>query len=112
MDRVFHALAHDIRREILDYVVANPGCSAGEIAEQFTISRIAVRKHIKLLSEAQLLVLEKSGRHCFHYFNAIPIQTIYDRWTNQYSQFFASKLNAFKFQIESDATEDSHEKTA
>jgi len=116
LDSVFHALAHSIRRQILDYVLAHPGCSAGDISQQFQISRIAVGKHIKILQQAELLVIEKSGRTSLHYFNAMPIQMIYDRWTDEYSQFFASHLNAFKLQIESeqesDQTEDCHEKTA
>ena len=120
MDNIFHALAHGVRREILDYVLAHPGCLAGDIAEQFEISRIGVSKHIKILHKAELLVIEKSGRNSLHYFNAVPIQMIYDRWTDEYSQFFAGKLSAFKLQLESNPesnlecnpTEDSHEKTA
>ena len=116
LDSVFHALAHCVRRKILDYVVAHPGCSAGDIAVQFQISRIAVSKHIKILHKAELLIVEKSGRSSLHFFNAIPIQMIYDRWTDEYSQFFASQLNAFKQQLESNlestSTEDCHEKTA
>ena len=112
MDKVFHALAHDTRRQILDYVMANPGCLANDIAGQFETSRIAVRKHIKILEESNLLITEKEGRNSHHYFNPVPIQLIYDRWTNQYSQFFASKLTSFKLQVESDSTEEDNEKTA
>lgn len=98
----------------------NQACTTGDIAAQFKISRIGVSKHIKILHKAELLMIEKSGRNSLHYFNPVPIQMIYDRWTNEYSQFFASKLNAFKRQLESslgsetdsELTEDSHEKTA
>lgn len=102
MDDVFHALAHNMRRQILDFVMVNPGCLSGEICAQFDVSRIAVSKHIKILEKADLLVIEKAGRMRLHYFNALPIQAIYDRWTNEYSQFFASKMNLFKQQLEAD----------
>ncbi|TQV88685.1 helix-turn-helix transcriptional regulator [Aliikangiella coralliicola] len=111
MDAIFHALAHQVRRQILDFVTENPGCQSGEICEQFTISRIAVSKHIKILEKADLVVIEKAGRARLHYFNSIPIQAIYDRWTNEYSHFFAHKLNAFKHQLEQEE-EDTNEKIA
>ena len=110
MDKVFNALAHETRRQILDFVMQHAGALSGEIADQFGISRIAVSKHIKILEQANLLIIEKSGRERLHYFNPMPIQTIYDRWTNEYSQFFAPKLNAFKTDLES--PEEAHEKTA
>ena len=112
MDDVFQALAHPIRRRILDYVSEHPGALSGEIAEQFEVSRIAVSKHLKLLECAQLLTIEISGRTREHYFNPIPIQKIYERWTDQYSQFFASKINAFQIKLETNNEEDINEKTA
>ncbi|MBM7073167.1 helix-turn-helix transcriptional regulator [Shewanella sp. 202IG2-18] len=96
MDEVFQALAHPHRRQIIDFVHQTPGCSSGEIAALFESSRIAVAKHIKILEKAQLLLIEKSGRTKQHYFNIMPIQTVYDRWTDQYSQFFSAPLNSFK----------------
>ena len=110
MDNVFHALAHETRRHILDFVMNNAGALSGDITMQFDMSRIAVSKHIKILEQAGLLIIEKSGRERLHYFNPMPIQAIYDRWTNEYSQFFARKLNAFKADLES--SEETHEKTA
>jgi hypothetical protein len=34
------------------------------------------------------------------YFNAAPIQLVYDRWTTQYSRFWAAHVNDIKFQVE------------
>lgn len=112
MDKIFQALAHTARREILDYVMANPGAQSNEIAERFEFTRVAVRKHIKILERCDLLVVEISGRHRLHYFNAMPIQSIYERWTTVYSRFFASRLNQFKDQLEQDEENDNSKKTA
>lgn len=91
MDRVFQALAHSARREILDYVLANPGAQSNEIAERFEFTRIAVRKHIKVLEQCALLTVEVSGRHRLHYFNPVPIQFIHEHWTEVYSEVFVGK---------------------
>ncbi|MCO7222944.1 helix-turn-helix transcriptional regulator [Pleionea sp. CnH1-48] len=113
MDSIFQALAHEIRRQILDIVKENPGCHSGDICEYFDVSRIAISKHIKILEQASLLVIEKSGRHRLHYFNPMPIQAIYERWTDEYSQFFAPKINLFKQQLEREEQQESNdEKTA
>ena len=100
MDRVFHALASATRREILDIVKATPGCNVMHVCRHFDVSRIAVMKHLNVLEQASLLVSEKRGRSRRLYFNAAPIQMIYERWTTEYSAEWASRLTAFKRQVE------------
>lgn len=104
MDTVFQALAAQVRRQMLDIVKATPGCSVGHVADFFPISRIAVMKHLKLLTEAGLLVSRKEGRTRRLYFNSVPIQMIYDRWTSEYSGLWASKLTELKYRLESKGT--------
>ena len=109
MDKVFQALANKTRRQILDLVKDQPGCLVTDICQHFEMSRIAVMKHLKILEEANLLVTEKVGKSRHHYFNVIPIQQIYDRWTDQYSRFMASRLTGFKQHLENqiqDTSED------
>ncbi len=79
-----------------------PGCSVNDLCKYFDVSRIAVLKHLRVLEETQLIVIQKHGRRCELYFNAVPIQMIYDRWTTEYSAFWASKATDLKFQIESE----------
>lgn len=109
MDNTFTALANKTRREILDIVKNNPGCLVNDISRQFSVSRIAIMKHLKILEKANLLVTEKIGKEKHHYFNVIPIQQIYDRWTDEYSRFMASRLTGFKNQIEQEMEEE-HER--
>ena len=108
MDEVFHALAHENRRTILDFIKINPAANTGDICQLFTHSRAAVIKHIQILEKANLLVIEKEGRYRLHYFNSLPIQAIYDRWTDEYSQFFAKRMHQFKQQLEDKFTLDSN----
>ena len=100
LDGLFQALAHPVRREILDIVKKSPGSRVSEVCEHFNMSRIAVMKHIGLLETARLIVSEKSGRSRLLYFNIMPIQALYERWTNQYDRAWASSLSAFKKGLE------------
>ena len=47
---------------------------------------------------------EKDGRDRRLYFNAMPIQMVYDRWTTEYSSFWASRLMDIKYRVESAAS--------
>jgi DNA-binding transcriptional ArsR family regulator len=101
MDKLFHALASAPRREILDIVRAAPGCSVVHVCKHFDVSRIAVMKHINVLEQANLVISEKAGRTRQLYFNVAPIQMIYDRWTDEYSQYWAGQMTGIKYRAES-----------
>jgi DNA-binding transcriptional ArsR family regulator len=101
MDAVFEALSHQTRRKILDIVQSMPGCSVSDVVKYFEdISRIAVMKHLDVLEAANLLISNKVGRRRELFFNAVPIQMIYDRWTTDYSRFWASRALDLKYMIE------------
>jgi DNA-binding transcriptional ArsR family regulator len=100
MDCVFQALAHASRRRMLDIVKAAPGIPVGEVAAQFDSSRIAVMKHLTVLEQANLLHSEKDGRTRRLYFNPVPIQMIYDRWTTEYSAYWSGQLAGLKYRAE------------
>ena len=102
-DALFAAFAHATRRYILDLLVLQPGMTVKAVASHFDISRIAVMKHLAILETAGLILSEKRGRERRMYFNPVPIQQIYDRWTDQYSSFWASRLVDIKDRVESAA---------
>ena len=100
MDIVFQALASAPRRRILDIVREKPGCNVSEVCRYFDVSRLAVMKHLAVLETAGLLISEKQGRTRRLYFNAAPIQMIYERWTTEFSGMWAGRLTEFKRQVE------------
>ena len=100
MDKLFHALASNTRREMLDIIKEQPGCSLVHVCRYFDVSRIAVMKHLGVLEAADLVISEKQGRSRALYFNAAPIQAIYERWTSEYSALWAGRLTAFKHHVE------------
>jgi hypothetical protein len=50
--------------------------------------------------QAGLVISEKEGRRRRLYFNCVPIQMIYDRWTTEYSALWASGLTKVKYRVE------------
>jgi len=100
MDAIFQALANENRRRILDLVKASPGITVGKLAAEFDVSRVAVMKHLRVLEDSDLLVSEKDGRSRRLYFNAVPIQLIYDRWTTEYSAYWSGSLTRLKYAAE------------
>ena len=91
---------------MLDLIKDMPGCSVNDVAKYFEITRIAVMKHLRVLETAGLVVSRKQGRTRELYFNAVPIQLIYDRWTTEYSKFWASKVTDIKFALETRPAKD------
>lgn len=96
MDAVFQALAHESRRRMLDIVKGNPGIGVGALASDFDVSRIAVMKHLAVLETANLIVSEKDGRTRRLYFNAVPIQMIHNRWTDDLTAWFSDEVSRIK----------------
>ncbi|WBU61547.1 ArsR/SmtB family transcription factor [Paracoccus albus] len=110
MDRVFSALSHSSRREMLDLVRDKPGLSVGELASNFDVSRIAVMNHIKVLEEAQLVISEKDGRARRLYLNAVPIQAIHERWTDNFSAHWLDRMSLIKSVAEAAASRNRRDK--
>jgi DNA-binding transcriptional ArsR family regulator/uncharacterized protein YndB with AHSA1/START domain len=88
---LWRALGDATRRRILDLLRERP-LITGEIAAQFPISRIAVMRHLEVLSEAGLVTSRKRGRERWHYLNAVPLQKLHRRWADPAAAGFASAL--------------------
>jgi DNA-binding transcriptional ArsR family regulator len=108
MAPVFEALGNATRRRILDLIKADPGCTVGVLASHFDTTRVAVMHHLRQLEECDLVVSVKEGRSRRLYHNPVPIQLIYDRWTTEYSGFWASKMADVKYAVEEDIQRSEH----
>jgi DNA-binding transcriptional ArsR family regulator len=58
---VFQAIADPTRREILN-MLAHESLNVNSVAENFDVSRTAIYKHIKILTECGLIVVKQKGR--------------------------------------------------
>jgi DNA-binding transcriptional ArsR family regulator len=102
LDAVFFALASEPRRRILDVLKADPGCNVNRVCEHFDGShgRFAVMKHLATLEAAGLVIAERRGRDKLLWFNPTPMQWIHERWTSEFSAYWAARLTRLKYSAE------------
>jgi DNA-binding transcriptional ArsR family regulator len=62
------------------------------VAENFQISRPAISKHIKILSECGLIIIKQKGRERFCESKLQKLYEVSD-WIEPYRVFWASKLD-------------------
>lgn len=100
LDRVFKALASEVRREMLDALRDAPQ-TTGELVMRFPdLSRFAVMQHLKVLWRSRLVLHEKVGRERRNYLNAVPIRMVYERWVSRYEGLWAGALTDLKRRAE------------
>lgn len=91
---VFQAIADPVRREIIEMLAEKPA-TINAVAEKFSISRPAISKHIKLLEECGIVVVEQTGRerHCH-----IKPQELIPAflWLDQYKKLWEDRLDSFE----------------
>ncbi|MCB9840514.1 MAG: winged helix-turn-helix transcriptional regulator [Phycisphaeraceae bacterium] len=97
----FAAVADPTRRAILDGLRTRAR-SAGDIAADFTISRPAVSKHLRVLSQAGLVRVVKHGRERHYHLDAAPLAAV-DDWLNRYRLLWAARLANLKEYLEQEA---------
>lgn len=86
MDKIFKALADSSRRQLLDELFKKNGQTLSELCEHLEMTRQSVTKHLFVLEEANLIVIDWHGRNKIHYLNVAPISEIYDRWIRKYDR--------------------------
>ena len=89
---VFQAIADPTRRKIIHTLVQSP-LTPNIVAKNFHISRPAISKHIKILTECGLVIVKQTGRerYCEINFNALREVS---EWADQYRVFWTKKLDA------------------
>lgn len=103
LDATFFALASDLRRRMLDLLKREGGCNVNRVCEFFAadVGRYAVMKHLATLERGGLLVTAKEGRDKRLWFDPTPLQLIHERWTTEFSAYWASRLTSLKYNAES-----------
>lgn len=98
---VFKALADPSRRLILDALFERDGQTLMELSGRVEgMTRFGVMKHLRILEEAHLVVVRRTGRAKHHYLNAVPIQQIYDRWVGKYRSRVSAALTQLARDLE------------
>ena len=91
LDATFAALSDETRRAILARLIQGEA-RLSDLAAPFEMSQTAVSKHVRVLSDAGLVVVEKRGRtrHCR--LNAHPMKQATD-WLSEYQTFWTHQFD-------------------
>ena len=89
---VFAALAHPVRRELLDQLAAG-GRSVKDLAAPFETTRQAISQHLQILLAAGLVREHKQGRERVYKLRAQPLAEV-EQWLARYRRFWRGKLSA------------------
>ena len=100
---VFRALADPSRRFLLDLLFARDGRTLTELESELEMTRFGVAKHLRVLEEAGLVVVRRSGREKLHYLNPVPIRQIHDRWIDKFTAQHVTALIDLKRTLEEES---------
>lgn len=99
----FQAIADPRRREIIQLIARRP-LHLNAIAENFDVSRPAISKQIKILTECGLVTIKQVGRERYCEANLKPLSEV-SKWIEQYRVFWTSKLDALENFLQKDNQE-------
>ena len=102
-DRVFKALADPTRRFLLDLLFQRDGRTLTELESELEMTRFGVAKHLKVLEDADLVLVRRSGREKLHFLNPVPIRQIHDRWIDKYTEHHVTALVDLKKALEDES---------
>jgi DNA-binding transcriptional ArsR family regulator len=96
---VFQAIADPTRRSLLQLLVDRE-LPVTVISGHFPMSRTAVSKHLRILSEAGLVKERKVGRETRYRLDPEPLMEL-KRWLAFYERYWENKVQALKRFVES-----------
>ena len=91
---VFQAIADPTRREILN-MIAYQSLNVNSVAENFDVSRTAIYKHIKILTEAGMVVMVQHGRERYCEAKLEKLSQV-STWVEQYRQIWEARLDSLE----------------
>lgn len=97
MDDVFTALADPTRRRFLERLLADQGQTLNELVEGLDMRRQSASRHLKILENAGLIVVQWHGRQKRHYLSAAPIIDMQARWIDQFSNTKTASVVKLQF---------------
>lgn len=88
---VFQAIADPTRREIIG-MLAQKQMNLNAVAENFKISRPAISKHIKILTECGLITIKNEGRERICEARLEPLKEVND-WAGEFVKIWETRFN-------------------
>jgi len=91
---VFQAIADPTRREIIN-ILAKESLNLSAVADRFDISRPAVSRHIRILTECGIIVIKQQGRERYCETNLRSFDQV-SQWVEECRTFWLKKLDALE----------------
>ena len=99
---VWRALANPFRRHLLDLLTDGPQTTSQLVDAAPDLSRFAVMQHLGVLTEAELVIVRRSGRYRLNYLNPVPLRRWYERWVTPLADRASAELLAVQRHAERD----------
>ena len=96
MDAI-EALADPTRRRIVE-LLADREHSAGELASNFSISRPAVSRHLRVMREHGLVRAREDAQRRLYSLDPAPLAEL-DEWLGRYRSFWTQRLDALDTEL-------------
>ena len=88
---IFQAIADPTRRAIIA-LIALQAMTPNAIADNFNTTRQAVSKHLRILTECELVKQEQKGREIYYSLEIDKMKEI-DKWLGQYRKIWENRFN-------------------
>jgi DNA-binding transcriptional ArsR family regulator len=88
---IFQAIADPTRRAIIA-LIALQAMTPNTIAENFNTTRQAVSKHLRILTECQLVKQEQQGREIYYSLEIEKMKEM-DNWLAQFREIWETRFN-------------------
>jgi DNA-binding transcriptional ArsR family regulator len=88
---IFQAIADPTRRAIILLIAIN-AMTPNALAEHFDITRQAVSKHLRILTECELIKKEQQGREIYYQLEMDKMKEI-DSWLEQFRKIWENRFN-------------------
>jgi DNA-binding transcriptional ArsR family regulator len=88
---IFQAIADPTRRAIIA-LIALQAMTPNAIAEHFDTTRQAVSKHLKILTECELVKQDYQGREIYYQLELKKMKEI-DKWLEQFRKLWETRFN-------------------
>ena len=88
---VFQAIADPNRRAIIS-LISKERLSLNSVAEHFDISRPAISKHIKILTECEVVSQKQAGREIYYHVNIEKMKEI-DIWMERFRKMWEQRFD-------------------
>ena len=88
---IFQAIADPTRRAIIA-LIALQAMTPNAFADNFNTTRQAVSKHLRILTECELVKQEQQGREIYYSLEIEKMQEI-DTWLNQFREIWETRFN-------------------